>query len=70
MHVREVSRSLFRFALVGAFLVTAISCGSSGSGDTFGDASTPDGPGSISISLEGGSTNKCVPKTCAQQGYT
>jgi len=68
MHVRNVSRWVSRFVFVGATVVTGISCGGSGSSET-GDASISDGA-VIQLNLEGGSTSKCVSKTCAHQGYT
>jgi hypothetical protein len=68
MYVRDVSRLICIFALLGATLVAAVSCGGSGSGDAPGDASI-DSAG-IVISLDGTAANRCTPKTCAEQGFT
>ncbi|MGO9837131.1 MAG: hypothetical protein ACLP1X_23290 [Polyangiaceae bacterium] len=67
MRIGDVGRLACMFALVGATLVTAISCGGSGSSETVGDASL-DGMGILN--LEAGVANNCKPKTCMQQGYT
>jgi len=70
MHVRSVSRSFCMFALAGATLVTAISCGGSGS-DTGGRDASLDGTGpALNLEAGGAMGTKCVPKSCAQQGYT
>ena len=69
MRIGDVGRSVCMFALVGATLVTAISCGGSGSNDAVGDASL-DGAGVMLHLNDGGAANTCVPKTCAQEGFS
>jgi hypothetical protein len=68
MRIRDVGRLVCTFALAGATLVTAMSCGGSGSTSPLGDASL-DGMG-IQISLDGSQVNNCAPMTCAKQGFT
>ena len=68
MRIGDVGRLACMFAVVGTTLVTAISCGGSGSSGTVGDAG-PDSTG-IQINLEAGVVNNCKPKTCAAEGFT
>lgn len=69
MRIGDVGRSVCMFALVGATLVTAISCGGSGSSDAVGDASL-DGTGVMLNLNDGGTANTCAPKTCQQEGFS
>jgi len=68
MRMGDVGRSICTFALAGATCVTAISCGSSGSSETRGDASVD--TGAVILNLDGGAGKTCTPKTCAQEGFT
>ena len=67
MRMRDVGRIAFSFALVGGTIITAASCGGSGSSTSGGDASV-DGS-SFHITSDAGG-NRCTPVTCASIGYT
>ena len=74
MRTRDAARFLSMFGLAGVIFVVAVSCGGSG-GNATGDfdASIYDGPPGPTFSPDSGGgpqANACVPKTCAQQGFT
>jgi hypothetical protein len=67
MRMRDVGRIAFSFALVGGTIITAASCGGSGSATSGGDASV-DGS-SFHITSDAGG-NRCTVGTCASLGFT
>ena len=72
MRIRELSRLLFTLIAVMASIVLAISCGSSDNSSTNGKGGKKphlDGGGGFLFQDSGGGNN-CVPKTCAELGYS